>query len=142
MTTAPTAAATRSAGSARPVIDTVLHKFVAGAPDLMSHLADDIDFRIDHYADDVDASWQAGHGIDAMGRILGRLATDVFPRGTEALEIHVQPLSDGWHLTRFHQQFYYGVKGYEVTSLTYILSHEKDGKLDYFRETVTGALPL
>lgn len=126
----------------QPAIQSVLQKFVAGDPGLMEHMANDIDFRIDHYADDVDVSWQAGKGLESMGAILTRLGADIFPQGTEALDIDVQPLADGWHLTRFHQRFFYGLKGCTVTSLTYIISHETDGKLDYFRETVTGAIPV
>lgn len=116
----------------------LLQKFAAGDPGLMAHIAEDIDFRIDHYADDLDVNWQAGKGLAAMGPILARLGTEVFPQGTEALEIEAQPLGDGWHLTRFHQRFFYGLQAQTVTSLTYILSHEVAGKVDYFRETVTG----
>ncbi len=116
----------------------LLQKFAAGDPDMMAHIAEEIDFRIDHYADDLDVSWQAGKGLAAMGPILARLGAEVFPQGTEALEIEAQPLGDGWHLTRFHQRFFYGLKAQTVTSLTYILSHEVAGKVDYFRETVTG----
>jgi len=131
-----------TATTSRPAIEELLQKFVAGDPGLMAHLSEDIDFRIDHYADDTDISWQAGQGLEAMGAILTRLATEVFPQGTNALEISVQPLADGWHLTRFHQRFYYGLKACEVTSLTYIISHESNGKVDFFRETVTGVNPV
>jgi hypothetical protein len=51
-------------------------------------------------------------------------------------------LGDGWHLTLFNQRFFYGVRQRDVTSLTFIVSHETDGLLDFFRETVTNIVDV
>ncbi|MCV6584271.1 MAG: hypothetical protein OIF47_01920 [Marinibacterium sp.] len=119
-------------------IGQVLTKFAAGDMSLFQQIADDVDFRIDHFRDSADTSWQQASSRDALMGVLGRLAQDVFPQGTRALGITCTALGDGWHLTRFHQAFHYGLEQRDVTSLTYILSHEADGVVDYFRETVTG----
>ena len=92
---------------------------------MFEYIAQDIDFRIDHFGDETDVSWQSAK------------TQDVFPKGTESLGIDTQNLGAGWHLTCFNQRFFYGVRQREVTSLTYITSHETDGKVDFFRETVT-----
>ncbi|MEP2718007.1 hypothetical protein [Pseudophaeobacter sp.] len=124
-------------------IESLLRKFVAGDPDLVSHMAPDIDFRIDHFRDEADVSWQVGKGLADIATILPRLASEIFPKGTEALAITPQILpQEGWILTTFEQKFFYGLRGRMCTSLTLILSHEADGKVDYFRETVTEVLDL
>lgn len=122
------------------VIGQVLTKFVAGDPSMFEAIAEDIDFRIDHFRDDVDVSWQHANSREALMSLVGRLGQDVFPKGTTALGIDTFALGDGWHLTRFHQRFFYGVRQRNVTSLTYIVSHEADGMLDFFRETVTNTV--
>ena len=119
-------------------IESLLCKFVAGDPALVTYMAPDIDFRIDHYEDEADVSWQVGKGLAEIATILTRLGTEVFPKGTEALLISTQPLpQEGWMLTTFEQKFFYGLRGRMCTSVTLILSHEAEGKVDYFRETVT-----
>ena len=118
-------------------IHRVLNFFEQGAPELVAHLAPELDFRIDHYRDETDVSWQVARNLQEIGGVLQRLATEVFPKGTKVLELTSQALGDGWHVTRFKQRFYYPVRENECESLTYILSHETDGKLDFFRETVT-----
>ncbi|MDF3415069.1 hypothetical protein HKX54_11435 [Sulfitobacter sp. M57] len=118
-------------------IEQIIAKFTAGDPTLFEHMAPDIDFRIDHYRDDTDVSWQAADNLPDLMALFGRLAEEVFPKGTKALEVTTTALGNGWHLTRFQQQFFYGVRQCDVTSATYITSHEADGLLDYFRETVT-----
>ncbi|EBA16622.1 hypothetical protein RSK20926_02419 [Roseobacter sp. SK209-2-6] len=125
-------------------IEALIQKFVAGDPGLFDLMAPDIDFRIDHFRDEeTDISWQAGKGLKAMQVILTRLAGEVFPKGTEALSINTEALpQEGWMLTTFEQRFYYGVRGCNCTSVTLILSHESEGKVDYFRETVTKVVDL
>ncbi|MEJ6394998.1 hypothetical protein V8J82_17170 [Gymnodinialimonas sp. 2305UL16-5] len=124
------------------VIGRVLTKFMAGDLSLFELIATDIDFRIDHFGDDVDTRWQQADTRDALMSVVGRLGEEVFPKGTEALSIDSFALGGGWHLTRFHQRFFYGVRQKDVTSLTYIVSHEANGVLDYFRENVTDIMDV
>jgi len=119
------------------VIGQVLAKFAAGDASLFEMIADDIDFRIDHFRDEADTSWQHANTRDALMILVGRLGEEVFPKGTNALGIECFELGEGWHLTCFNQRFFYGVRQKDVTSLTYIVSHQNDGKLDFFRENVT-----
>lgn len=124
-------------------IETLLRKFVANDPTLMGHMADDIDFRIDHFQDETDVSWQVASSLAEMGGILQRLGGEIFPKGTKALSIETQRLpQEGWMLTTFAQEFYYGLRAGMCTSVTLILSHETEGKVDYFRETVTNVVDL
>lgn len=122
------------------VIGQVIAKFVAGDPAMFDLIADDIDFRIDHFRDEIDTSWQQASSREALVDLVGRLGKEVFPRGTRPLGVSGIELGEGWCVTSFHQQFFYGVRQKEVKSLTYILSHEADGLLDYFRETVTNVV--
>lgn len=124
------------------VIEQVIAKFVAGDPTMFELIAQDIDFRIDHFRDDTDISWQQAKNRDELMVLVGRLGAEVFSEGTKSLGTNCVELSDGWYLTSFHQQFFYGVQQTEVKSLTYILSHEADGLLDYFRETVTSVVEV
>lgn len=119
------------------VIGQVLTKFAAGDTSLFELIAEDIDFRIDHFRDEIDTSWQQAVTRDGLTQVIGRLGQEVFPKGTEALAIDCFALGGGWHLTCFNQRFFYGVRQKDVTSLTYIVSHETDGQVDYFRENVT-----
>jgi hypothetical protein len=119
------------------VIGQLLAKFVAGDPTLFEMVAEDVDFRIDHFRDDVDTGWQQAHARQDLMMVMGRLGQEVFPQGTEALGVACLALGEGWHLTRFNQRFFYGVRQRMATSMTYIISHEAEGRLDYFRETVT-----
>ena len=124
------------------VIGQVIAKFVAGDPTMFALIAEDIDFRIDHFRDETDINWQQAKGREALVTLVGRLGKEVFPKGTRALSVSGTELGDGWYLTSFHQQFFYGVRQEEVKSQTYILSHEADGLLDYFRETVTNVVEI
>ena len=119
------------------VIGQVIEKFTTGDPSLFELIAEDIDFRIDHYNDGADTSWQQATSRTELMSVMVRLGTEIFPQGTKALSLDCVALGGGWHITRFNQKFYYGLEQKEVTSLTYIVSHESDGVLDYFRETVT-----
>ncbi|MHA7773338.1 hypothetical protein [Roseibium sp. M-1] len=128
---------------AEPIaIHNVLNLFEQGSPELVAHLAPELDFRIDHYKDETDVSWQVAGSLQEIGCVLQRLATEVFPKGTKILGLGSRALGDGWYVTRFKQRFYYPVREAECESLTYILSHETDGKLDFFRETVTTVQPM
>ena len=123
-------------------IDRVLAAFEKGdVPTLLGSVADDMDFRIDHYRDDADTSWQvAGNKADLLA-VVQRLGTEIFPRGTKIVHTHSQPLGNDWVITQFHQRFFYAVQQREVESLTWIVSHSQNGQLDYFRETVTTITP-
>ena len=119
------------------IIDQVLRLFEAGDAAIMSHIAADIDFRIDHYKDETDVSWQRAQGIAEFGALLQRLGTEVFPQGTRILGLQTTALCDGWAVTRFEQEFFYALRGHRVHSVTYITSHQTEGKMDFFREVVT-----
>ncbi|BEP95885.1 hypothetical protein GmRootA79_42690 [Acidovorax sp. A79] len=123
-------------------IDRVLAAFEKGdVPTLLDSISDDVDFRIDHYRDEADTSWQvARHKADVLA-VVQRLGTEVFPQGTKIVHTHSQPLGDDWVITKFHQRFFYAVQQREVESLTWIVSHSRNGQLDYFRETVTTITP-
>ncbi|MEM6636566.1 MAG: hypothetical protein AAF667_11820 [Pseudomonadota bacterium] len=124
------------------VIGQVLAKFAGGDPSLFELIAEDIDFRIDHFRDEVDTEWQNADTRDALMSLAGRLGEEIFPKGTEALGIDSFELGKGWYLTRFNQRYFYGVRQQLVTSLTYIVSHEENGALDYFRENVTNIMDV
>lgn len=124
-------------------IDTLLRAFERGdGASLFGLIDDNIDFRIDHYQDETDVAWQKATNKADMLALLQRLGTEVFPKGTKMLEVSSNPLGGGWVLTKLHQQFYYGMQAQDVESVTWIISHSKDGRCDYFRETVTSVLPL
>ena len=118
-------------------IQQVLSKFETGDASIFSHLADNIDFRIDHFQDDIDVSWQVANSTQEMMALMQRLGNEVFPKGTKILSTETTDLGNGWYNTRLNQRFFYAVRQCEVESITYILSHEADGKVDFFRETVT-----
>ncbi|ODS65419.1 MAG: hypothetical protein ABS37_08035 [Acidovorax sp. SCN 65-108] len=123
-------------------IDRVLAAFEKGdVPTLLGSVADDLDFRIDHYRDDADTSWQVARNQADLLTVLQRLGTEIFPQGTQIVHTHSQPLGDDWVMTQLSQRFFYGVQKREVESLTWILSHSQNGQLDYFRETVTTITP-
>ena len=123
-------------------IDRVLAAFEKGdVPTLLGSVADDLDFRIDHYRDDADTSWQVARNQADLLTVLQRLGTEIFPQGTRIVHTHSQPLGDDWVMTQLSQRFFYGVQQREVESLTWILSHSQNGQLDYFRETVTTITP-
>ena len=124
-------------------IDQVLTAFAQGdVPTLLNVIADDVDFRIDHYRDDADTSWQVARSKAALLAVLQRLGAEVFPRGTAIVRTHSQDLGNGWVLTQFHQRFFYAVQQRDVESVTWITSHSQGGQLDYFRETVTTITPV
>jgi len=119
------------------VIHQLLNRFENGDMALLELIADDIDFRIDHYKDDADTSWQQCQSSEEFVGVLTRLGTEVFPKGTKITGLTSVALGDNWYLTTFDQSFWYGLVEKDATSRTYILSHELDGQVDYFRENVT-----
>lgn len=123
-------------------IGQVLTKFAAADPSLFGMISDTIDFRIDHFRDEAETSWQQATSREALMAVIGRLGRDVFPKGTNALGLECFALGEGWYLTCFNQRFFYGERQRDVTSLTYIISHEADGLLDFFRETVTNIVDV
>lgn len=124
-------------------IDQVIAAFARGdVPTLLAHVADGVDLRIDHYQDGADTSWQVARDKQGLIAVLQRLAVEVFPRGTQILHTHSQPLGNDWVLTQFHQRFFYAVQQREVESLTWIVSHSQNGQVDYFRENVTTITPV
>ena len=124
-------------------IDQVLMAFAQGdVPTLLNVIADDVDFRIDHYRDDADTSWQVARSKAELLAVLQRLGAEVFPRGTAIVRTHSQDLGNDWVLTQFHQRFFYAVQQRDVESVTWITSHSQGGQLDYFRETVTTITPV
>ena len=119
------------------LIHQLLNKFEEGDLSLLDLISDNIDFCIDHYDDDTDISWQKCKNKENFITILTRLTAEVFPQGTKIIHISSNALKSGWYMTIFEQQFFYGVKEAEIFSRTFIISHEVDGKIDYFREHVT-----
>jgi hypothetical protein len=120
------------------LIHQLLNKFELGDLSLLDLISNKIDFRIDHYDDDdADTQWQKCSNKEEFVTVLQRLTTDVFPRGTKIINIYSNALKDGWYMTTFEQQFFYAIRGVEIFSRTFIISHELDGKIDYFRENVT-----
>lgn len=123
-------------------IDHVLAAFEKGdVPTLLGSIADDIDFRIDHYRDDADTAWQVAHNKAELMAVVQRLGPEVFPQGTHIVHTHSQGLGNDWVITQLHQRFFYAVQQREVESVTWIVSHSQNGQMDYFRETVTTITP-
>jgi hypothetical protein len=122
-----------------PAIDDLLRAFERGDLEKMGAVTtDDLDLRIEHYrGDDVDVSWQRSTGRAEFHVVLQRLASEVFEGGTRILSLDTQQLGNGWTLSSFRQQFFYPVRNREVVGQTWILAHESDGRVDYFREIVT-----
>lgn len=128
--------------SSEIAIHKVMNAFEKMDMTLFDHISDQIDLSIDHYQDEEDTQWQQCQSKDQMAVLLGRLAQDIFPKGTRILELQSQDLGDGWYLTKFSQQFWYGVSSSEVIGKSLILSHEVGGKVDYFRETVQAVIDV
>jgi len=118
-------------------IHQLLNKFEVGDFSLLDLISDNIDFRIDHYDDDTDIEWQQCDNKQDFVTVLQRLTSEIFPKGTKIIDISSETLNNGWYMTIFEQQFFYAVRGAEIFSRTFIISHEIDGKIDYFREHVT-----
>ena len=74
---------------------------------LLAHIADDVDFRIDHY-DAADTSWQQARRRDLLV-VLQRLAAGGFLKERRSCT-HSTPLGSNWVLTQFHQRFFYAVQ--------------------------------
>jgi hypothetical protein len=118
-------------------IHQLLNRFEKGDMTLLAFIADDINLRIDHYKDDADIGWQQCENKTGFIELLTRLGTEIFPKGTQITGLSSTALGDGWYITTFDQSFWYGLVEKQVNSRTYIVSHELDGKIDYFRENVS-----
>lgn len=118
-------------------IDTVLQAFARGdAETLLRHIDEQIDFRIDHYRDETDVSWQRAHDRQGLVQVLQRLGQEVFPKGTRIVSATSTALGGDWVVTQLRQQFHYGLQDRMVDSRSCIISHSSEGRCDYFRETV------
>ena len=117
-------------------IHQVLNRFEKGDLTLLELIADDINLRIDHYKDDAGIDWQRCDNKEGFIKVLARLGTEIFPKGTTITGLKSETLGNGWYVTTFDQSFWYGLAEEAVESRTYIVSHELDGQLDYFRENV------
>tara|TARA_B110000211_G_scaffold221431_1_gene269041 strand:- start:635 stop:1039 length:405 start_codon:yes stop_codon:yes gene_type:complete len=118
-------------------IHQLLNRFEQGDMSLLDLIADDIDLRIDHYKDDADTHWQQCNNKSDFIGVLTRLGEEIFPRGTVINTLNSESLGEGWYCTIFDQSFWYGLEEQYVKSRTYIISHELDGQIDYFRENVS-----
>jgi len=120
-------------------IKELLYAFEAGDMIRMDEtITDDFDLRIEHYGDpEANVSWQRSSDRTGFHALLARLSQEVFPRGTRILSLDTRILGNGWTLTGFRQQFFYLPRGGEVIGETWILAHESEGKLDFFREIAT-----
>jgi len=121
------------------VVDELLYAFERGDVAKMDTLlSDDFNLRIEHYGDDeADVSWQHSANKTEFYILLERLSKEVFSKGTQILSLETTLLADGWTLSKFKQKFFYAVRNREVFGETWILAHEKDNRLDYFREIAT-----
>lgn len=124
-----------------PVIQSLLQHFEAGSPELLGCVTDDIDLRIEHYRDDTDVTWQRAESIQGLVELLGRLATEIFPQGTQILGLDCRHLGDGWYQTEFVQTFWYPLQDRKVVGRSLFISHEAEGKVDFLREIVTSVEP-
>ena len=120
-------------------IHQLLNRFEKGDMSLLELVADDINLRIDHYKDEADTKWQQCENKTDFIAVLTRLGTKIFPKGTVINSLSSELLGNGWYITTFDQTFWYGLAEKKVQSRTYIVSHEANGQIDYFRENV-GAL--
>jgi len=124
-----------------PVIQSLMKHFEAGSPELLGCVTEDIDLRIEHYRDDTDVSWQRAENVQDLVGLLGRLAAEIFPQGTQILGLDCRHLGDGWYQTEFVQTFWYPVQDQKVIGRSLFISHEADGKVDFLREIVTSVEP-
>ncbi len=118
-------------------IHQLLNRFEKADLSLLDWVADDINLRIDHYKDDADTGWQQCENKTGFMAVLTRLGSEIFPKGTVINSLNSNALGEGWYITTFDQSFWYGLTEQDVQSRTYIISHERDGQIDYFRENVT-----
>lgn len=118
-------------------IHQLLNRFEQGDMSLLDLVADDIDLRIDHYKDDANTHWQQCMNKSDFIAVLTRLGEEIFPRGTVINTLNSESLGEGWYITTFDQSFWYGLEEKDVKSRTYIISHELEGQIDYFRENVS-----
>ena len=95
------------------VIGQVLTKFAAGDPSLFELIAEDIDFRIDHFRDEADTSWQQADSRNSLAQVIGRLGQEVFPKLFRAWgrldsdvfqpTVLLRPTPEGCHKSHLHR---------------------------------------
>lgn len=129
----------REAGIA---IHQLMNKFESQDMSLLEHVADNIDLAIEHYQDETDVAWQQCTDKEGFVRVLGRLAEEVFPKGTNIVALNSESLGEGWVITRLTQRFWYALMEQEVTGKSIIISHEHNNTVDYFREVVQSVEPM
>ena len=117
-------------------IHQLLNRFEKGDMSLLELVADDINLRIDHYKDEADTKWQQCDNKTDFIAVLTRLGTEIFPKGTVINSLSSELLGNGWYITTFDQTFWYGLARKKVQSRNYIVSHEFNEQIDYFRENV------
>ncbi|MFT7372049.1 MAG: hypothetical protein ACI9T9_000730 [Oleiphilaceae bacterium] len=118
-------------------IHQLLNRFEKGDMSLLELIADDINLRIDHYKDEADTKWQQCENKTGFITVLTRLGAEIFPQGTVINNLSSESLGNGWYITTLDQTFWYGLARKKVQSLTYIVSHELNEQIDYFRENVS-----
>lgn len=123
-------------------IHQLMNKFEASDMGLLDHIADDIDLQIEHYQDETDVSWQICKTKQDFLVVLSRLGQEVFPKGTQILQLSSESLGNGWYTTTLSQTFRYAVQEQQVVGNSIIISHEDNGVVDYFREVVQSVEPV
>lgn len=123
-------------------IHQLMNKFELGDISMLEQIADNIDLTIEHYQDDIDSQWQRCADKQGFTAVLTRLSQDVFPKGTEIIELSSELLSHGWYVTQLSQTFWYGETSEQVIGNSIIISHEHENQIDYFRETVQSVKPV
>jgi len=123
-------------------IHQLMNKFELQDMSLLDHVADNIDLAIEHYQDETDVTWQQCTDKEGFVRVLGRLAEEVFPKGTQIVALSSESLGEGWIITRLTQRFWYAVMEQEVIGHSVIVSHEHKHTVDYFREIVQSVEPV
>lgn len=124
-------------------IHKIMNKFETDDFTLLDHFSENIDLVIEHYNDDTDVSWQRCESKQGLTAVLQQLVQDVFPKGTKILGLESITIGDGWFISNFSQQFWYGVQEQTVVGSSVIISHENEaGQVDYFREVVQSVNPV
>jgi len=125
-------------------IDRLLYAFERGDVAGMDALiTDDFNLRIEHYNNDkADVSWQYATNREEFYKVLDRLGKEVFSQGTQILSLETTMLENGWTFSKLKHKFFHVLRSREVFGATWILAHEKDGKLDYFREIAAPVIDI
>lgn len=123
-------------------IEQLMNRFEIGDMSLLDYVSDDVDLAIEHYRDSTDTSWQRCQDKQGFMALLTKLGSDVFPQGTNIIQLNTVSLGQEWYQSLLVQEFWYGVESRKVKGSSIIISHEDDGKVDYFREIVQSVIPI